>query len=605
MTYNAPVNPTFDLPLILESYATGAVESTSDDAGGFLGSGGGQIMNSYATGSVTADAKAGGFVADQRDALTITQAYSTGSVQSATTGESGFAAEAINLLQGAYWNLDSSGNSTDEGGATGYESAQAMLAETYSGWMISDSPRDSEAIWVLCPGITEAGPVLAFQLPMTNQLCGSTEELEVPPQVFDAGGQALNFSLPYSVGAFSGQGFTWTYRNVIESSVWPIDATVSVNSASLVDAYYCSEIDLPNNLIRHLDSYSSDDELNRWLRLQLDDICLDDESEGSVDISVSFSIRGTPVELQNLTLAVYDLDDMQFLEVSGFDRYQLTADSIISARVVDGITRFEETQDLSTSNSSTTDDFDFIGSALTVGRVQMEFDQVGRIDLRLGAAKDGAAYFDLDFSAGNPWQDENGEAELVTIANPVSDVQSATTYDGPVITGVSKSRISSAGDTFDIFGSTLDSVSKISVDGKPLSILSKTSTQISVSSPSGLSLGVRDLEIESSFGLLRAQGLLQVVLGAAATDGVVAWTSLKSDFVKVYAKNVVSAGKVNFFLNGKEVAWIRADSNSHPKLRVSGGVGYLVRSLELKTGKNVIEVYVDGERILRRAYTQR
>jgi hypothetical protein len=55
-------------------------------------------------------------------------------------------------------------------------------------------------------------------------------------------------------------------------------------------------------------------------------------------------------------------------------------------------------------------------------------------------------------------------------------------------------------------------------------------------------------------------------------------------------------------LNGKEVAWVRAGSTADPKLRG----GKLIRNLQLVPGqKNAIEIFVNGERVKRTAYTQR
>lgn len=76
---------------------------------------------------------------------------------------------------------------------------------------------------------------------------------------------------------------------------------------------------------------------------------------------------------------------------------------------------------------------------------------------------------------------------------------------------------------------------------------------------------------------------------------------------KLYAKSVVGVGKVQFFFNGREIAWVRAVDASDPKLRVitSGpmtGANYLVRTVDLQIGKNVLEIYLDGERIRRTAY---
>jgi len=78
--------------------------------------------------------------------------------------------------------------------------------------------------------------------------------------------------------------------------------------------------------------------------------------------------------------------------------------------------------------------------------------------------------------------------------------------------------------------------------------------------------------------------------------------------VKFYAKNAIGAGKVQFMLNGREIAWVRAIEATDPKLRTvtagpMAGVSYLVRTITLQPGKNALEIYVDGERVRRVAYT--
>jgi hypothetical protein len=79
---------------------------------------------------------------------------------------------------------------------------------------------------------------------------------------------------------------------------------------------------------------------------------------------------------------------------------------------------------------------------------------------------------------------------------------------------------------------------------------------------------------------------------------------LTDSSLKLYAKNVVGAGKVQFFLNGKEIAWVRAIDATDPKLRTANGFSYLVRTVELEPGmKNAVEIYVDGIRERRAAYT--
>ena len=99
-----------------------------------------------------------------------------------------------------------------------------------------------------------------------------------------------------------------------------------------------------------------------------------------------------------------------------------------------------------------------------------------------------------------------------------------------------------------------------------------------------------------------------VTIGTLGNVGAVAtWTSNQNDgTVKMYAKNIVGAGKVQFMLNGKEIAWVRAANTSDSKLRLAGaeGAAYLVRTVDLVEGKkNILEIYVDGVRTTRTAYT--
>ena len=97
-----------------------------------------------------------------------------------------------------------------------------------------------------------------------------------------------------------------------------------------------------------------------------------------------------------------------------------------------------------------------------------------------------------------------------------------------------------------------------------------------------------------------------VVIGVVGNAGAYSsWTKkLDASSAKIYAKNVVGEGKVQFFLNGEEIAWVRAVDATDPKLRTANGSAYLVRTVEFVEGqKNVLEVYLDGVRTTRTAYT--
>lgn len=67
--------------------------------------------------------------------------------------------------------------------------------------------------------------------------------------------------------------------------------------------------------------------------------------------------------------------------------------------------------------------------------------------------------------------------------------------------------------------------------------------------------------------------------------------------VRMVAKNPVGVGKIQFFVNGKEIAWLNTLDFSDPKLASPNGTPYFSRVVELKTGKNRPEITVVGKRV--------
>jgi hypothetical protein len=75
------------------------------------------------------------------------------------------------------------------------------------------------------------------------------------------------------------------------------------------------------------------------------------------------------------------------------------------------------------------------------------------------------------------------------------------------------------------------------------------------------------------------------------------------------AKSAVGEGKIDFRLNGKDIAGIRAADVNDRKRRVitegpMAGANCLVRTLDLWAGKNVLEIFQDGERLRRVVYSR-
>ena len=179
-------------------------------------------------------------------------------------------------------------------------------------------------------------------------------------------------------------------------------------------------------------------------------------------------------------------------------------------------------------------------------------------------------------------------------------------YTGPLLQDFSSRTLDPCKETsITITGSRLLDVVP-TIQGQAVTILERTESKLVLEFPSGLTPGNNvDLVINSSSGTLTHQDAFDIPVQACVDDLVTsAWTkNLNNGSVKIFAKDVVGAGKVQFMFNGKEIAWVRATSAADPKLRTANGASYLVRKVDLVEGqKNVLEVYLDGDRIKRAAY---
>jgi len=86
---------------------------------------------------------------------------------------------------------------------------------------------------------------------------------------------------------------------------------------------------------------------------------------------------------------------------------------------------------------------------------------------------------------------------------------------------------------------------------------------------------------------------------APASSEFRAWTkAIQGREMKFYARGVIGAGKITFVHNGREVSWVRATRGSDSKINLAGDG--MVRTIELRPGRNVLEIYQDGKRVVRR-----
>ena len=189
-----------------------------------------------------------------------------------------------------------------------------------------------------------------------------------------------------------------------------------------------------------------------------------------------------------------------------------------------------------------------------------------------------------------------------TVGGSPSPSQVVTTpYTGPIVQAPGALRPVASGARMVLEGSNLTGVSKATIGGKDASAKVNASGDLELTVPAGLPAGRYDLVITSSSGLLTVQDAIVISGSAVVTESVARpSTKLKEDnTVKVWVFDVSGAGKVQIKLNGEEVAWVNTTDPNDRKLTN----GYLVRTLTLSKGKNVIEVFVNGTRVDRKAYT--
>src|SRR5450830_673123 len=186
---------------ITQSYATGNL-SGSRGVGGLVGGNSGSISDAYATGAVGMASGAdmtlvhenlGGLAGSNSGA--ISNVFSSGAVNG-----SGFTAaiggvvgsNAGGTLSGAYWNTDSSGQQTDNGGASGLSAEHMQLQSSFNGFNFSNS-----AVWRIYSGHTT--PMLkAFLKPLEVNVSGGDTS-----KVYDGQFAIFNGTLVY-IGLLDG-----------------------------------------------------------------------------------------------------------------------------------------------------------------------------------------------------------------------------------------------------------------------------------------------------------------------------------------------------------------------------------------------------------------
>jgi len=193
--------------------------------------------------------------------------------------------------------------------------------------------------------------------------------------------------------------------------------------------------------------------------------------------------------------------------------------------------------------------------------------------------------------------------ELITLSEIAPVIEGgAASFAGPIINSVTPSA-AAPGQTVVLTGANLGAVTSVTIDGMAAGITAVSASALTMRLPLGLEAGVKDLVLRSPQGIVRSQGLLRIT--SAVDVAARGWMrNLGDGTVKMYARDLLGAGKVQLYHNGVEVAWARAVDGLDPKLNVgaNGSRDGIVRTRTLVPGKNVFEIWVAGERVRRAAY---
>lgn len=414
----------------------------------------------------------------------------------------------------------------------------------------------------------------------------------------DANGETVD------VGAGASAGFSYLFENAATYGGEQVNALVTIEEIENLTSNFDNLSDASSwGELQYLDNNSN----NRYFGY--DDWYLDirtssisnDEARAQIKIDFQDS-SGNPVVIGETFFNVYDVDDYQFVEFSGFTDYFITEDTILETRIApSGWTRFEEINGVSTSTNTP--------DTRTKSRVMVRYADVSSITFVIGSAGTTSAMaFDVESGLGSSWVSElnpSGEPPqaLPNLADPppVADV-------APAVVGISVSEVSPCEPTTVVITGSRLNASTATVSGILAKVVSSTASELVIQVPAGLTVGrMVDLQIKGLLGTTTVQNAFTVATEVCPSDAYdTVWTKrLPNGQMKFYAKSPIGEGKIQFIADGEEIAWIRAVDETDPKLSFASGYPYLVRTYDLKPGKNRLEIRVDGVRLWRVTYVNK
>lgn len=294
------------------------------------------------------------------------------------------------------------------------------------------------------------------------------------------------------------------YLDVVTVNGQRIDARVTYLG------HYGVEISSTPGLLDKLDDGSSTSGANRYIRTDARwntaQVSEDRYAEFKIEFFKNLATTPVAVTLQNLSLSIYDIDNQQFVSLTGFDRYYLSDTGSIITPTVQG--SFLKLQASNTNLSG--------NDSVTLGRASLEFDSISSFTYRLGVIKedtDTTASFELDFGPGLAW---TGGARGSAVVNPVNASSAPAPYTGPIPASLSVSCVPAGqASTAVLTGERLNTITSAEVDGKAVAVSEVTATSVKLALPA-LTAGTYSVIYNSSSGRLTHQDSLRVCASAGA-----------------------------------------------------------------------------------------
>jgi hypothetical protein len=195
-----------------------------------------------------------------------------------------------------------------------------------------------------------------------------------------------------------------------------------------------------------------------------------------------------------------------------------------------------------------------------------------------------------------------GNQSAVPVAAAVQpEVLQTTPYVGPTsdlkVYGAASANVA-------LTGKLLETVSKMTIEGIEVAFTRRDDGSLAFQIPATLQAGTYDIILQSDYGILTLQEHLVIRGGVVALKGKPSTKKVDLDTVKIYYFNPEGAGKIQFFVDGKEIAWHQSNGTSSKGAAVAraNNINYLVRTVSLSPGKNRVEIRVDGKRVWQATY---